>query len=107
MWQKLLVQVLLALIPVLGDLIIAFIQNLQKWLTNPDDTRDISGVIWELVVGEEKNNPDLDGDVKWQRVYEAAVIYVESKGLEVSKSLINTMIELAVQKYKAQQVQTS
>lgn len=104
MWQKLLIQVLLALIPILGDLIVAFIENLQKWLSNPNDARDISAVIWNLVLSEEQSNPDASGDVKWQNVYDAALIYVNNKGVEVSKSLINTMIELAVQKYKSTQV---
>jgi len=81
----------------LGELIVAFIENLRK--ARMDDP-DLAGVVLKIVQGINNDHPEWDNEQKWRYAKDAVIQYGKGLGKDFKDSLINTLIELAVQKVK-------
>jgi hypothetical protein len=82
----------------LGQLILAFVSNLAA--ARMDDPA-LASVIAAIVEGIQHDHPEWSNDQKWEYAFKAAKEYAQSVGKEARDSLINTLIELSVQRLKS------
>jgi Bacteriophage holin of superfamily 6 (Holin_LLH) len=86
------------LLPWLSQFIVAFVQNMEKAdaANEPFMSR-----VSDIVTGIEAAHPTATGDDKWQLAFDAVKQLAVSEGKTIATSAVNTAIELAVQKLKA------
>lgn len=88
------------ILPNIVEFFVAFLTNLQA--ARADDQSALA-TVEQIVLGLERDHPDWDGAQKREYAFDAARRYFMNAGKDVSSSLVNTLIELVVQKAKTQQ----
>ena len=86
------------LLPALVEFFFAFLANLKA--ARADDADALATV--ELIVkGIQADHPEWSGDQKRAYAFDAIKKYFADAGREVGSSIVNTLVELAVQRLKA------
>jgi hypothetical protein len=81
----------------LADLVASFVRNLRS--ARLDDP-SVVAVIDRIVRGIAVDHPDWTGEQKRARAADSAKIYLANMGKDIADSLLNTILELSVQKLK-------
>ena len=84
----------------LGDFIVPFIKALIAARANDEN---LLTAVQNVVTGIDKDHPDWSGSQKRDYALSALQTHFKTLGKDVADSVINTLIELAVQKMKAPQ----
>lgn len=87
-----------AALGLIGEMILAFIDNLRA--SRADDP-ELASVIESIVRGIDADNPDAPGEQKFEWAYAALNTYLSNVGRDLKTSLKNSLIEMAVQKVRA------
>lgn len=86
------------ILPNLVEFFFAFVENLRA--ARADDPSALA-TVEQIVLGLDRDHPEWDGAQKRAYAFDAAKTYFANVGKDVSTSVINTLIELVVQKAKA------
>lgn len=97
-----LIQLLPALLGLLGQFLAAFLTNWTAAQAESGLDANIFAVVLGFTRSAEANAELKTGDDKWQWVFDRTMEYLSAEGKTIGKSLLNTAIELAVQKLKIQ-----
>jgi len=94
-------KILAVVLPYLFQFLVAFLKNMQT--AKADDPAFLESV-YLVVKGIQEAHPTATGDEKWTMAVDATKVLAAAKAKVVSGSLINALIEVALQRVKAEQV---
>jgi hypothetical protein len=97
-YAPLILQAVQLIMPLLGALVTAIIKNLQ---THDMDDDDIQTMVMEVVSGIDIDHKDWTSDQKRSYAFDAIIQWGKEEGRELKESLVNTLIEMCVQKLKS------
>lgn len=85
----------------LGEFLLAFVRQLRAARADDKNFIEVASRIVRDIGGE---HPEWPGDMKRAYARDAIKIYAKGLGRDLGDSLVNTLIEVAVQNLKAKEV---
>jgi hypothetical protein len=102
--MEIVLKILAVVLPYLFQFLAAFLRSLQT--AKADDPAFLESV-YLIVRGIQEAHPTATGDEKWTMAVDAVKVLGAAKAKVVSTSLVNALIEVALQRVKAEQVATA
>lgn len=98
MMSRIIAAIVAMLDGVLGQFVGTFLQNWEKDHAGDNQLLDY---IAQLVASAGQNPTLTTGDQRWQWVFDTATAALPGMGKTIGTSMLNTLIELAVQNFQA------